>query len=61
MTNQATTDKLLEMKLRAMSDAFILQMNDPQMQDVPFEDRFGILVDAEYTNRKKSAQSRTDV
>ena len=58
MTNQATTDKLLEMKLRAMSDAFILQMNDPQMQDVPFEDRFGILVDAEYTNRKNNGLKR---
>ena len=58
MTNQATIDKLLEMKLRAMSDAFILQMNDPQMQDVPFEDRFGILVDAEYTNRKNNGLKR---
>ena len=50
MTNQITVDKLLEMRLSAMSDAFLIQLNDPQMQDVPFPDRFGMLVDAEYTN-----------
>ena len=44
MTNQITVDKLLEMRLSAMSDAFLIQMNDPQMQEVPFEDRFGMLV-----------------
>ena len=43
MTNQVTVDKLLEMRLSAMSDAFLIQLNDPQMQDVPFPDRFGVL------------------
>ena len=58
MTNQITVDKLLEMRLGAMSDAFLIQMNDPQMQEVPFEDRFGMLVDAEYTNRKNNSLKR---
>ena len=48
MTNQVTVNKLLEMRLSAMSDAFLIQLNDPHMQDVPFPDRFGLLVDAEY-------------
>ncbi len=39
MTNQIAVDKLLEMQLSAMSDAFLMQRNDPQMQEVPFEDR----------------------
>ncbi len=47
MTNQVTVDKLLEMRLSAMSDAFLIQLNDPQMQEVPFADRFSMLVDAE--------------
>ena len=47
MTNQSTIDKLIEMKLTPMSDAFITQMNDPKMKDVSFEDRFGMLVDVE--------------
>ena len=48
MTNQITVDKLLEMRLGAMSDAFLIQLNDLQMQDVPFPDRFGMIVDPEY-------------
>jgi len=54
MINICTTDKLIEMRLTAMSDAFNIQMNDPKMKDVPFEDRFGLLVDAEYTSRKNA-------
>ena len=58
MTNQVTVDKLLEMRLSAMSDAFLIQMNDSRMQNMPFEDRFGMLVDAEYTNRKNNSLKR---
>ena len=46
------------MRLSAMSDAFLIQLNDPQMQDVPFPDRFGMIVDAEYTNRKNNSLKR---
>ena len=53
MTNQSTIDKLIEMRLSSMADAFRIQMNDSTMKEVPFEDRFGMLVDVEYTNRKK--------
>lgn len=52
MINQSTTDKLIEMRLTAMADAFRIQMEDKTMKDVPFEDRFGMLVDVEYTTGK---------
>ena len=55
MTNQSTIDKLIEMRLSSMADAFRIQMNDSAMKEVPFEDRFGMLVDVEYTNRKTTA------
>ena len=58
MTNQSTIDKLLEMRLTSMSDAFITQMNDPKMKDVSFEDRFALLVDVEYNNRKSNGLKR---
>lgn len=58
MTNQSTIDKLIEMRLTSMSDAFITQTNDPKMKDVPFEDRFGLLVDIEYNNRKSNSLKR---
>ena len=58
MINQSTMDKLIEMRLSSMADAFRIQMNDPAMKEVPFEDRFGMLVDVEYTNRKNNRLKR---
>ena len=51
MTNQSTIDKLIEMRLSSMADAFRIQMDDSTMKEVPFEDRFGMMVDVEYNNR----------
>jgi hypothetical protein len=48
MTNQSTTDKLIEMRLTAMADSFRSQLDDPKFKDVPFEDRFGMLVPQYY-------------
>lgn len=58
MTNQVTIDKLLEMRLTTMADAFRSQAADPSMREVPFEDRFGLLVDAEYSSRKNNRLKR---
>ena len=58
MTNQSTIDKLIEMRLSAMADAFRNQLNDPKMKDVPFEDRFGMLTDIEYSSRKNNRLKR---
>ncbi len=58
MTTQSTIDKLIEMHLTAMADAFRLQINESKYNDVPFEDRLGMLVDIEYTSRKNSRLKR---
>lgn len=42
------------------SDAFRNQLDDPKFKEVPFEDRFGMLVDIEYSNRKKQSSETTD-
>ena len=60
MTNQSTIDKLIKMRLSSMADAFRIQMNDSTMKEVPFEDHFGMLVDVEYTNRKKQPPEKAD-
>ena len=41
-----------------MADAFRIQMSDSSMKEVSFEDRFGMLVDIEYTNRKNNRLKR---
>ena len=58
MTNQSTIDKLIEMRLTTMADAFRNQLDDPKFKEVSFEDRFGMLVDIEYSNRKNNRQKR---
>ena len=58
MTNQSTIDKLIEMRLTTMADTFRNQLEDPKFNEVPFEDRFGMLVDIEYSNRKNNRQKR---
>ena len=58
MTNQSTIDKLIEMHMTPMADSFRIQMQDLSMKDLAFEDRFGMIVDAEYTARKNNALKR---
>lgn len=58
MTDQATIDKLLEMRLTTMADAFRAQVMDPSMRELQFEDRFGLLVDVEYSSRKNNRLKR---
>ena len=58
MTDQATIDKLIEMRLTTMADAFRSLTMDPSMKGIPFEDRFGLLVDVEYSSRKNNRLKR---
>ena len=58
MTNKITIDKLIEMRLTAMADAFRINVTDNKMTDVPFDDRFGMIVDIEYQNRKNNRLKR---
>lgn len=58
MTNEATINKLIEMHMTAMADAFRIQLNEQSMSNVPFEDRLGLLVDIEYTSRKSNRLQR---
>lgn len=54
MINDATINKLIEMHMTPMADAYRHQLSDPAMKDVSFEDRFGMMVDIEYTTRKSN-------
>lgn len=66
MLTQPTVEKLRFMKLHAMADAFREQLNCPDMAQLSFEERFGLLVDQQMLslenrrlkNRLKSAKLR---
>ena len=54
MLTENTITKLQQMRLSAMANAFREQQMDPNMASLSFEDRFGLLVDREWTTRKSN-------
>jgi DNA replication protein DnaC len=58
MINNATINKLIEMRMTAMANAFRTQMQDHSMQGLSFDERLGMLVDIEYSNRKNNRLHR---
>ena len=54
MLTQTTITKLREMRLSVMVNSLKDQMADPQFQNMDFEDRLGLLVDAEWNARKNN-------
>ena len=53
LTNE-TISKLQDMRLSVMARQFKEQIDDPQFASMSFEDRFSILVDAEWSTRKSN-------
>ena len=58
MLTETTVNKLYEMRLTAMAKAFREQLTDQNSSKMSFEDRFGILVDQEWTSRKNNHLKR---
>jgi len=58
MINEATINKLIEMRLTAMADAYRSQLRDTSHDRLSFEERLGLLVDIEYTSRKNNRLKR---
>lgn len=54
MINQATLDKLREMRLTGMADALREQMKNSSYGALSFEERVGIVVDAEWCKRRSA-------
>jgi len=58
MLNNSTIEKLNEMHITAMAKAFKAQCEDSAVQALSFDDRFGLLVDSEWTSRKNNRLKR---
>lgn len=52
MLKHPTVDKLLEMKLTGMVSALQQQADMTELQSLTFEDRLGLLIDAEFSERE---------
>jgi DNA replication protein DnaC len=51
MLNEPTIEKLRALRLAAMAAAWIEQSKEPKVSSLTFDERFGLLVDAEYLAR----------
>ena len=58
MLNETTAGKLHEMRLSVMASAFRGQCADPNFSNLSFEERLGMIVDAEWTSRKNNRLTR---
>ncbi len=58
MMTQQTLDKLYDMKLTSMAEAFSQQMAQPDLADLSFEDRFAMLVDRQWTFKEDRRMTR---
>lgn len=58
MLNETTINKLNEMRLRAMAESLREQMQTPSYAKLSFEDRFGLIIDAEWSRRKNNQLDR---
>ena len=58
MLTQATLDKMNAMKMFGLVEAFQRQLTSPQMSELSFEERVGMLIDAEYAGREQRQLAR---
>ena len=58
MLNESTIEKLSEMRLKAMAAAFREQINNPSLYVLSFEERFGIIVDEQWSSKRNNLLSR---
>lgn len=58
MLNESTINKLNDMRLRSMADSLREQMQNPSFSTLSFEERFGLIIDAEWSRRKNRHLNR---
>ena len=58
MVNETTVQKLIEMRLTAMAESFRNQFVDPNFNSLSFEERFGLIVNTEWSRRKNNHLTR---
>lgn len=58
MLNEPTLDKMKTLRLDAMADAWLTQQRDADAASLAFDERLGLLVDAEWLNRENKRLGR---
>lgn len=58
MISEPTVAKLNELKLNCMAESYRNLLQDPSFKDLSFEERFGIIIDTEWSRRKNNKLTR---
>jgi DNA replication protein DnaC len=58
MVNETTISKLNDMRLTTMAESYREQLRDNVFQELSFEERFGLIVDLEWSRRKNNRLTR---
>ena len=58
MLNTPTEEKLIAMRLGVMAESWLEQNKSNGMLEMPFDDRFGLIVDAEHLHRENRKLAR---
>jgi DNA replication protein DnaC len=58
MLNHPTVEKLVALRLLAMARGLVEQMNNPEMDALSFEERLGLLVDRQQTERDSQRMTK---
>lgn len=58
MLTNATVEKMTALRLPALAEAFQAQLTRPEFAELQFEERVGLLIDAEWTAREQRTQGR---
>lgn len=58
MLNEPTIEKLRALRLAVMAEAWVQQSKDPATSSLSFDERFGLLVDAEHLSRDNRRLNR---
>jgi DNA replication protein DnaC len=58
MVNETTITKLNELRLNSMVESYRKQLQDSAFKDLSFEERFGLMIDAEWARRKSNKLTR---
>ncbi len=59
MLNETTLERLKSIGLTALAEAWLAQQAAPEMASLPFDDRLGLLVDAEWIHRDNKRMKRS--
>ncbi len=59
MLNEPTLDKLKALKLDALAHAWLEQQKNPEIVALSFDERFAMVVDAEWLHRENRRLERT--